>query len=210
MDLFNLLLFKLSGGKIGANSLDERLIYKAMTGSGGLPSGYKELTEIDFDGSFYYITGQHLTGEDSVTMTLSNTSTTGQNVFGCYEGASADNNFSFYVYGGGSSSNSYFRYGNQLVRPNYGSGKRTITFGKNGTKGFNTNVNITPATFTSDSFIYIGMLPNSSSPKFTGKIVGRILVSNRITFIPCQRESDSVIGYFDSDQRIFIEPTTAE
>ena len=80
MDLFNLLLFKLSGGKIGANSLDERLIYKAMAG-GSLPSGYKELPEIDFDGTFYYVTSQHLTGEDNVTMTLSGTKTTGQNVF---------------------------------------------------------------------------------------------------------------------------------
>ena len=129
MDLFNLLLFKLSNGKIGANGLYEKLIYKAIAGDDSLPSGYKKLTEIDFDGTFYYVTSQHLTGEDNVTMTLSNTSTTGQNVFGCYEGSSADNNFSFYVYGGGSTSNSYFRYGDQLVRPNYGSGKRTITFG---------------------------------------------------------------------------------
>lgn len=208
MDLFNLLLFKLSGGKIGANSLDERLIYKAMAG-GGLPSGYTELPEIDFDGTFYYITGQHLTGNDNVTMTLSGTSSTGQNVFGCYEGGSADNNFSLYLYGAGSSSNSYFRYGDKLVRPNFGSGKRTITFGKDGTTGFNTNVSVTPTTFTSDSFIYIGMLPNSTSPKYTGKIVGRILVSNRIVFIPCQRESDSIIGYFDSNKKIFIEPTAA-
>ena len=208
MDLFNLLLFKLSNGKIGANSLDEKLIYKAIVGDEGLPSGYKELAEIDFDGTFYYITGQHLTGEDNVTMTLSGTSSTGQNVFGCYESGSTDNNFSLYIYGAGSSSNSYFRYGDQLVRPNYGSGKRTITFGKDGTTGFNTNVSVTPTTFTSDSFIHIGMLPNSTSPKFTGKITGRILVGNRIVFIPCQRESDGVIGYFDSDQKIFVEPTT--
>lgn len=208
MDLFNLLLFKLSGGKIEANSLYERIIYKAMAG-GGLPSGYKELAEIDFDGTFYYITSQHLTGDDDVTMTLSGTSTTGQNVFGCYEGGSADNNFSLYIYGGGSTSFSYFRYGGQLVRPNFGSGKRTITFGKSGTKGFNTNVSVTPAQFTCDSYVYIGMLPNSTSPKFTGKIIGHILVGNRIVFIPCQRESDNVIGYYDTNKKEFIEPTAA-
>lgn len=42
-----------------------------------LPSGYKRLASIKFDGDCWYETGEVLTGDDDVTMTLSGTVTTG-------------------------------------------------------------------------------------------------------------------------------------
>ena len=173
-----------------------------------LPSGYKRIASIKFDGEFWYETEQSLTGNDDVTMTLADTSSTGQNVFGSYNGTgSGVKNFSLYIYGGGSTSNCYFRYGGQLVRPRYGSGERTITFGKSGTEGFQTDVSVTEDTFETTPNAYIGMLPNSSSPPYTGSIIGSIFISDRLKYVPCERESDGAIGYYETVEGTFVEPT---
>lgn len=172
-----------------------------------LPVGYKRITEIRFDGDFYYNTNESLTGDDDVTMTLANTSTTGQNIFGSYNGTSAGTkNFSLFIYGNGSQSNCYFRYGEQLLRPRFGTGERTITFGKSGTDGFATDVSGTPETFTTPANAYIGMLPNSTSPAFTGSIIGNILVGNRLKYVPCERQSDNAVGYYELNSGVFLEP----
>lgn len=171
-----------------------------------LPAGYKRLLGIHFDGDFRYVTGEALTGDDDVTMTLDNTLSSGKNVFGSYNGSNTKN-FSLYLYGGDASSGSYFRYGGQLKRPVYGDGKRTITFGKSGTQGFETDTDVTPDDFTTPANTYIGMLPNSSSPAYVGDIVGSILVSNRLEWIPCERETDGVIGYYEKYNGKFIAPS---
>lgn len=171
-----------------------------------LPSGYKRIKSIDFDGDFWYDTGKKLLGTDNVTMTLDNTASGGQNVFGSYNGTgSGTKNFSLYLYGGGSSSNCYLRYGSQLVRPRYGDGEKTITFGKDGTSGFTTNVTVNEDAFETEATAYIGMLPNSSSPAYTGKIVGDIFIGNRLRYIPCENPS-GVIGYYEIKGGTFIEP----
>ncbi|MBQ6121424.1 MAG: hypothetical protein IJI59_06750 [Clostridia bacterium] len=172
-----------------------------------LPSGYRRITGIKFDGDFWYDTGETLNGNDDVTMTLANTATQGQNVFGSYNGTSAGTkNFSLFIYGGGSQSNSYFRYGEQLLRPRFGSNEHTITIGGNGTSGFQIDVTATPETFTTAATAYIGMLPNSSSPAYTGSIMGNILVGERLKYIPCEREADNVVGYWEAVNGLFLEP----
>ena len=171
-----------------------------------LPAGYKRLLGITFDGNFHYKTGEALTGDDDVTMTLNNISSSGKNLFGSYNGAN-DKNFSMYIYGS-STSGSYFRYGDQLKRPKYGgTGQCTITFGKSGTSGFADDSDVTPEEFTTPANTYIGMLPNSSSAAFMGDIVGSILVSNRLKWIPCEQESDGVIGYYEKYNGNFIAPS---
>lgn len=173
-----------------------------------LPSGYKRLASIRFDGDVWYNTGEQLHGSDDVTLTLANTVSSGQNVFGSYNGTSeGTKNFSLYLYGGGSSSNCYLRYGEQLVRPRYGSGQKTLTFGASGTDGFTVNVTVTPDTFTTEASAYIGMLPNSSSPAYTGTIVGNILVSTRLKYVPCERVSDGAVGYYEMVKGSFIAPS---
>ena len=172
-----------------------------------LPVGFKRLASIKFDGDFWYETGEVMTGDDDVTMTLDDTSSSGQNVFGSYNGTSGSTkNFSLYLYGGGSTSNCYLRYGGQLLRPRFGSGERTITFGTSGTSGFSIDVTVEPDTFTTVAAAYIGMLPNSSSPAYTGSIVGNILVGTRLKWIPCERESDGVVGYYEAVKGVFLEP----
>ena len=172
-----------------------------------LPAGFKRITSIRFDGNFYYDTGVALTGNDEITMTLDDTSTQGQNVFGSYNGTSSGRkNFSVFIYGGGSASASSFRYGEQLVRPRFGSNERTITFGVNGTSGFLTDVSVTLEEFETTATAFIGMLPNSTSPGYTGSIIGTIYNSDRNMWIPCEREEDGVIGYFDTYYWQFLEP----
>lgn len=173
-----------------------------------LPSGYKRIASIKFDGDFWYDTGEQLHGSDDVTLTLTNTSSGGQNVFGSYNGTSSGTkNFSLYLYGGGSSSKCYLRYGDQLVRPQYGSGERTLTFGASGTNGFLVDVTVTPDTFTTEASAYIGMLPNSTSPAYTGTIVGNILVGTRLKYVPCERVSDGAVGYYEMVKGSFIAPS---
>lgn len=173
-----------------------------------LPLAYKRITGIKFDGDFWYDTDEVLTGDDNVTMTLANTASQGQNVFGSYNGTSAGTkNFSLFIYGGGSASNSYFRYGEQLLRPRFGSNEHTITFGKDGTSGFTVDATATPETFTTNATAYIGMLPNSSSPAYTGSIMGSITVGTRLKWIPCERQSDGAIGYYETSKGVFLEQT---
>lgn len=175
-----------------------------------LPLAYKRITGIKFDGDFWYDTGEVLYGDDAVTMTLANTATSGQNVFGSYNGTSSGTkNFSLFIYGGGSNSNSYYRYGTQLLRPKFGSNERTITISGNGTEGFTTDVTATPDTFVTEANAYIGMLPNSSSAAYTGSIMGSIDVVNnsqlRLRWIPCERQSDGAVGYYEIKSGTFLE-----
>ena len=171
-----------------------------------LPVGFIRLLDINFDGGFHYITNEKLYGSDDVSMTINNISTSGQNLFGSYAGAGeGTKNFSLYVYGS-TSSQCYFRYGERLYRPRLGTGERSITFGESGTTGFYDNVSITPETFESNSVAWIGMLPNSSSSHFIGTIEGNIVVSNRLKYIPCKRLSDGVIGYYEVNNEVFLEP----
>lgn len=171
-----------------------------------LPVGFIRLLDIDFDGGFHYITNEKLYGSDDVSMTINNISSSGQNLFGCYSGTAAGTkNFSLYIYGS-TSSQCYFRYGETLYRPRLGTGRRSITFGESGITGFYDNVSITPETFESDSVAWIGMLPNSSSAHFTGTIEGNIVISNRLKYIPCKRLSDGVIGYYEPNTNVFLEP----
>lgn len=172
-----------------------------------LPVGYKRIESIAFDGDFYYETGEAMSGDDDVTMTLADTKTAGQNIFGSYNGTSSGSkNFSLFIYGNGSSTGSYLRYGEQLLRPKFGSGERTITFGKSGTSGFATDTSATPEEFTTPANAFIGMLPNSTSPAFSGTIVGNITVGTRLKYIPCERQSDGAIGYYEAVKGAFLEP----
>lgn len=173
---------------------------------GTLPPEYRELLGLKFDGSSWFETGEKLRGSDLITITLSQTSSSGQNVFGAYAGTGAGTkNFSFYVYGNNSASNSYYRYDETLYRPRYGSGTRTLTFGNSEeTTGFLIDVATTPADFVTTSEAWIAALPNSSSPKYTGAIEGRISAGDRLIWIPAERLSDGELGYYELNSEVFL------
>lgn len=170
-----------------------------------LPSGFRRLESIEFSGKTYYETQEKLYGTDIVTMTIADFVSSGQNLFGCYSGAN-ETNFSMYIYGT-STGQAYWRYGQTLYRPTVGStDERTITFGAGGTTGFKNDVTYDTVDFETDSTARIGALPNSSSAKFNGRIVGNILVSNRLKYIPCEREADGFICYYEAVNGVVLEP----
>ena len=172
-----------------------------------LPVGYTRIERITFGGNTYYETNEKLYGSDVVTMTIADFVSSGQNLFGCYSGTSDDvYNFSLYVYDT-PTGQAYWRYGKTLYRPTVGStAQRTITFGAGGTDGFKTDVSYSEVEFETTDTARIGALPNSSSPKFDGDIIGNVTVGNRLRYIPCIRESDGAIGYYELMNRRFLEP----
>ena len=172
-----------------------------------LPVGYTRIQSITFNGSTYYETNEKLYGSDIVTITIDNFVQSGQNLFGCYSGTGDDVwNFSMYVYGS-ATSQAYWRYGQKLYRPVVGSTSlHTLTFGAGGTSGFKTNASYDEVEFETTDTARIGALPNSSSPKYDGDIIGNITVGNRLRFIPCIRQSDGKIGYYELMSQTFLEP----
>ena len=176
-----------------------------------LPVEYVRLESIDFDGSMHYDTGEHLFGADSVKMTLSNSGSGWRNIFGCYTNTSATDNFSLYVYPS-TTSQVYFRYWDNLYRPIFWTGTRTITFWNGGTTGFYSgNVTAQEQTFETSTNAYIWALPNSSSAKLTGTIYWNIEVTSggttRLKWIPCKRKGDGVIWYYEAVNWNFLEPS---
>lgn len=170
-----------------------------------LPVGYKRLQDIHFDGNCYYETDEKLYGEDVVTLTLQADSAGGQNIFGAYSGTGADvSNLSLYIYAN-TTGGSYFRANQTLLRPTLGTGKRTISFGNGETNGFLKDVTYDVEEFETTDTAQIGALPNSSSPKFTGYLYGNITIGNRLKYIPCERVSDSAIGYYETVNGEFLE-----
>ena len=171
-----------------------------------LPVGYKRLTGITYDSNTYYETNEKLYGSDTLTITLSGTVSAGRNVIGAYSGSGDDaRNFSLYIYGGGSTSNSYLRHGTKTSRPRYGTGTRTLVMSPTGTDGFLNNVTYEEEDFETTSTFRIGTLPNSTSAKFDGNMIGNITVSNRLKYIPCERVSDGKIGYYETFTGTFLE-----
>lgn len=204
-----LFLNNIAGGVARLPDTDKSLLerYLREIAGGGL-EGYTLLEYVDFDGTFWYNTHEHLIGSDVVELSLSNTSTAGQNVFGAYS-SSTGVNYSLFLYGAGLSNRSYFRYGSVLYRPTFGSGSRVITIGPPATTGFEENVAVPYVEFTSDAVAYIGWLPNSSSPKYTGRINGAITVGNRLRWVPYRRDADGVIVYYESVSGTIIEPSVS-
>lgn len=161
----------------------------------GLPSGYKRLAYIIGSNSAYsIISGLHLTDADEVRAEVYITGNC--NVYGCYTGSSAGDNFSLYV-----GSTYYARMDGKVVS-NVSSSKNArlaLVHNKdglwiNGTKRITfTDV----GTFTAGTNFYIGWLDNASSAKVIGRIY-RLEVVGKFVGIPALRVSDGVCGLYDT------------
>lgn len=169
-----------------------------------LPIGYRRLASITYAANTYYDTGHKLYGSDTITITCQPSITSGQNLFGAYKSADAVN-YSLYAYGS-TSTGWYFRYGETLYRPKTDNTKRTLIVGPGETSGFSTNVTVAYEEFETDAVAWIGALPNSTSAKYSGTLYGDITVGTRLRWIPCERESDGVIGYYEIVNGEFLEP----
>ena len=175
-----------------------------------LPVWYKRITSITFAGSTYYDTNEKLYGSDTISMKLDQSWSGWRNIFGAYTWTSAWSiNYSFYWYNT-ATWQAYLRYWETLYRPTIWTWIRTLTYWPWTTTGFATNVNITEDDFETSDIAYIGALPNSSSPKYEWDFIWNIEVSNsngiRLKWIPCIREIDGVIWYYEVVKWNFLTP----
>lgn len=166
---------------------------------GGLiPDIYEKVKGFTFSNS-YFTTPIKLSGSDTIRFIFSYDRPC--NVLGSYLSTSSEANFSFYA-----TSSAYMRYDGHLYRPSISSNTKyeavasPTGFSLNGTKVSTW----TEEEFTSDDNMMIGMLPNSSSPSFTGYFEGPIVVDGKLNCVPVKRIYDDELGYYDTVSKTFL------
>lgn len=180
-----------------SNILEDDFVYPIKV----LPDGYKMIEGIIFDGNCFFDTSINLTGNSILDFTYS--ASKACNVIGCFTSSSADDNFSFYH-----STSAFVRYDGDLNRYSFSMDEKyhIIMSGS----GLTVNDAIVLMwifeNFETSTKLRIGHLPNSSSSNyiFKGILYGIITVDNIYKWIPCIRESDGEIGYFETISGTFL------
>ena len=193
----------------------KKLIWQhGLSGGSALPDGYRRVRGFAFDGNTYYrITDLKLTGDDTVRFSVA--AAAACNVFGCYTNTSAANNYSLYI--STTSGSKYLRYNGSTYKSYWSSaalGERyDISITPTGSSGMPSGQDDTweRADFTASVDMCIGTTSTgATSAKFKGDLYGAFDVAGRFHGIPCERESDNVLGYYDTFSGFFFEPTGAE
>lgn len=187
-------------GSTGAITNNGSVLYYQ---DGTLPSAYRELTGIVYDGNVYYDTGKKLYGSDTVKLSASATKSC--NVFGCYTTAEATTNYSLYF--STASGAKYLRYGDGTYDSRITTNTRyDMTITPTGSSGMRTNSSWSELTFTSATDMLIGTTSEeATTSKFTGTMYGNVEVVGRMVYIPVERISDGEIGYFELNSEVFLE-----
>lgn len=173
-----------------------------------LPSEYRRLLGYACDdNALWQITGFHLRGSDTIRISFSVTA--GCNVFGCYQGTDATDNYDLYV--STSSGSKYLRYGNGTYLSYWSSadlGQRfDVVFTPTGSSGMPQDSTWTPLTFESANDMLLGAtILTGTSAKLRGNLYGSFVVDGRLNLIPCERVSDGSLGYYDTYTGTFYEP----
>lgn len=177
--------------------------------NGVLPSGYRRILGLTFDNNVYYaITGFKLKGSDTVRISFSITAAC--NVFGCYQGTDASDNYDLYA--STVSGSKYFRYGNGTYLSYWSitnRGKRfDVVYTPTGSSGMPEDSTWTEMTFTAANDLLVGATTTmGTSAKLKGTIYGAFVVDERLNLVPCERMSDHTLGYYDTISKTFYEPT---
>lgn len=179
-----------------------------------LPAGYGRVLGYQCaNNAMWEITGFQLQGADTVRISFSVNAAC--NVFGCYQGADATDNYDLYA--SISSGSKYFRYAGGTYLSYFSAdnlGKRfDVVYTPNGSTGMPQDSTWSPATFTSANDLLIGSTTTTgTSSKMNGNFYGDVIVeqngAERLHLIPCMRASDSVLGYYDTVGSTFYEPYT--
>ena len=179
-----------------------------------LPAGYGRVLGYQCaNNAMWEITGFQLQGADTVRISFSVNAAC--NVFGCYQGTDATDNYDLYA--SISSGSKYFRYAGGTYLSYFSAenlGKRfDVVYTPNGSTGMPQDSTWSPATFTSANDLLIGSTTTTgTSSKMNGNFYGDVIVeqngAERLHLIPCMRASDSVLGYYDTVGEAFYEPYT--
>ena len=177
-----------------------------------LPTGYKRVLGFKCNNNaMWQITGFKLKGSDTVRVSFSVEAAC--NVWGCYQGADATDNYDLYA--SVSAGSKYLRYGSGTYLSywsptNLGERFDTVVT-PTGTSGMPQDSTWSPATFTSANDLLIGSTTTGgTSAKLKGNLYGDFIVeqnnAERLHLVPCERTSDNVLGYYDLVGEAFYEP----
>ena len=167
-----------------------------------LPTGYKRVLGFKMNNNSYWeIADFPLYGSD--TLRFSFDATDGCNVIGAYSGSASGNNYSLYV----STSANYLRYKSGAYNSAIDYDKRyDVELTPTGSSGMKVDSTWTAQTFTTPTNLCIGTTAKSaSSAKLKGNLYGNIEIVGRAKFVPCERVSDNVLGYYDTIGEAFYE-----
>ena len=167
-----------------------------------LPVGYKRLTGLKLESASIKITDFYLTGND--TLRFRAKSSAASNWIGSYTTSSADNNYSFYA--SMTATGKYARYNGQTGGSGVSSGTwYSVVMSPNGVSGVRNPSSWTPSNFTCSVPLYIGNMGEGNlAPAPNVSFSGNIVVDGRLTLIPCERESDGVMGYYSLQHNSFF------
>lgn len=184
--------------------------YTTMQSESVLPEEYTEVNGFAFDSDCYFmIPDLKLRGSDTVRFSM--VPRAACNVFGCYTNTTANNNYSLYV--STATNSKYLRYNGGTYKSRFA----TDTYGEQ------FNIVITPTgshgmpegqddtwdevDFNASVDMCIGTTAvTASSSKFKGSFIGAFTVDGRFNGIPCKRNADNVLGYYDTVSGTFYEP----
>lgn len=175
-----------------------------------LPVGYKRVLGFSCNNNaMWKITGFKLRGSDTVRVSFSVTAAC--NVWGCYQGASDDDNYDLYA--STSSGAKYFRYGDgtylSYFAPSDLGQRFDVVYTPTGSTGMPQDSTWEPMTFESANDLMLGTTAtSSSSAKLKGSLYGDFIVDGRLHLVPCERVSDGVLGYYDLIGETFYGPST--
>ena len=175
-----------------------------------LPDGYKRVLGFQCNNNaMWKIEGLKLRGSDTVSIGFS--ATAACNVFGCYQGADANDNYDLYV--STTNGSKYLRYGNGTYLSYWSAdnlGQRfDVVFTPAGTSGMPQDSTWTEKTFEAENDMLIGATTlTGTSSKLKGNLYENIIVAGRAKLIPCERVSDGVLGYYNTYTDVFTEPYT--
>lgn len=182
--------------------IDEAKLY-GMTYQ-GVPDGYTRVEYLEGNNSGYVPTDIKLSGTDTLRMKIATVSATNSTcLIGCYSGTSASTNFSIYTQ---FSVNSICRYGSESHSVWKLSANTEYTLEMSST-GLTVNGSVLSSwsaeTFTSPKNMFIGWINDSASRKFIGKLY-EVEVVGRFNGVPCKRNSDNALGYYDTVTNTFF------
>lgn len=188
----------------------KKLIWNHAIGGGGLPDGYTKVKGFGYNSDCYFlITGLKLRGSDTVRFSM--VPMAACNVLGCYTSTVADNNYSLYI--STASNSKYLRYNGSTFKSRF----NTDTYGEQfdivitptGSHGMPEGQDDTwdEVDFETTVDMCIGTTAvSASSAKFKGSLIGAVIVDGRFHGIPCRRDLDNVLGYYDTVSEQFYEP----
>jgi len=169
-----------------------------------LPSGYKRLLDVTTNGNLRYVSNVHITGADTLRFTYKSSP---GNLVGSYHDADADDNYSYYPTA--SATAKYARYNGQTGGSSSATGTEyTIEMSPTGIEGTRNPSSFTPSTFTASIPFCIFATSPTGTPMSSATIYGSIEISGSqsVKFIPCERESDGAIGYYETLNGEFLVP----